>query len=312
MKKNILLLLIILFGSSSIILERPFYATAEGEQLKEAIKNESAEISAFEEDLSTISASIEERKTSIVILRKEIKKSEAEIVESEKIIKKLVSDSESILNILQKYANTKNILLQLYAMNDIKQIGKINSYNLVTNTLLEKLQKLQNKKAELETVQKGLKKAQSKNKYDLKELEKEKVSIVVKKEEEQQKINSLHKKLAKLEKSESVIMGYYNQSAKISQAKQEQLMRAVGIPQRDFKFVDYIITVESSWNYTATNPYSQAYGLCQALPGEKLASAGSGWRNNPETQLKWCSSYAKGRYGSWKNAYQFHKNNSWW
>lgn len=89
-------------------------------------------------------------------------------------------------------------------------------------------------------------------------------------------------------------------------------MAAAGISSSDYTYVDYIITKESHWNPLAVNPSSGAYGLCQALPGSKMASAGSDWRTNPVTQLRWCSSYAKDRYGGWAGAYRFWINNHWW
>ncbi|MGW0632436.1 phage tail tape measure protein [Streptomyces sp. NPDC002758] len=55
---------------------------------------------------------------------------------------------------------------------------------------------------------------------------------------------------------------------------------------------------ESSWSYTATNPTSGAYGIPQALPASKMASAGKDWRTNPDTQIRWGLGYIKGRYGS--------------
>jgi len=47
----------------------------------------------------------------------------------------------------------------------------------------------------------------------------------------------------------------------------------------------------------ATNPTSGAYGVPQALPGSKMASAGSDWATNPWTQVKWMIGYVNGRYG---------------
>lgn len=89
-------------------------------------------------------------------------------------------------------------------------------------------------------------------------------------------------------------------------------MARAGIAASDFNYVDFIVTKESRWNPTARNASSGAYGLCQALPGSKMASAGSDWSTNPVTQLKWCDGYAKGRYGSWSAAYNFWRNNNWW
>jgi hypothetical protein len=42
----------------------------------------------------------------------------------------------------------------------------------------------------------------------------------------------------------------------------------------------------------------EAYGIPQAYPGTKMASAGPDWRTNPETQLRWMIGYARSRYGS--------------
>lgn len=85
------------------------------------------------------------------------------------------------------------------------------------------------------------------------------------------------------------------------------IMDAVGIPEGDRFYVNFIISRESGWGGTFTYNHagSGAYGICQALPGSKMASAGADWATNPVTQLRWCDGYAKGRYGSWANAYTY-------
>lgn len=60
---------------------------------------------------------------------------------------------------------------------------------------------------------------------------------------------------------------------------------------------------ESGWRTTAKNPTSGAYGIPQALPASKMASAGADWRTNPATQIKWGLGYIKSRYGSPMRAY---------
>jgi len=55
---------------------------------------------------------------------------------------------------------------------------------------------------------------------------------------------------------------------------------------------------ESGWNPSATNPSSGAYGIPQALPGDKMASAGADWQTNPATQIRWGLGYIKQVYGS--------------
>lgn len=73
-----------------------------------------------------------------------------------------------------------------------------------------------------------------------------------------------------------------------------------------------IVSRESGWNYTATNAASGAYGLVQALPGSKMASAGADWRTNPATQIKWGLSYMDSRYGSPCGAWSFWQAHSWY
>jgi uncharacterized protein YabE (DUF348 family) len=55
---------------------------------------------------------------------------------------------------------------------------------------------------------------------------------------------------------------------------------------------------ESGWRVTARNPNGGAYGIPQALPGDKMAAAGPDWRINAETQIRWGLGYIKDRYGS--------------
>jgi uncharacterized protein YabE (DUF348 family) len=88
-------------------------------------------------------------------------------------------------------------------------------------------------------------------------------------------------------------------------------MALAGISPADFGYVDYIVDHESHWNPLAQNA-SGAYGLCQALPGSKMASAGADWANNPVTQLRWCNGYAVGRYGSWAAAYNYWVSHRYW
>lgn len=85
-----------------------------------------------------------------------------------------------------------------------------------------------------------------------------------------------------------------------------------GYSEADFSAAVYIINHESGWNPTATNPSSGAYGLAQALPGSKMASAGADWATNYQTQFKWFVGYCNGRYGSLQGAYNFWVANGWY
>jgi len=88
------------------------------------------------------------------------------------------------------------------------------------------------------------------------------------------------------------------------------LMAAAGISAGDYAYANYIVSRESNWHVTSENP-SGAYGLCQALPGSKMASAGGDWATNPVTQLRWCSGYAS-RYGGWAGSYDFWLSHHYW
>jgi len=54
---------------------------------------------------------------------------------------------------------------------------------------------------------------------------------------------------------------------------------------------------ESGWRVNAGNP-DGAYGIPQALPGYKMASAGADWQTDAKTQITWGLNYIVGRYGS--------------
>jgi len=96
-------------------------------------------------------------------------------------------------------------------------------------------------------------------------------------------------------------------------AQAKELMAQAGISSADYEYAYFIIDKESHWRPGVSNYNgSGAFGLCQALPGSKMASAGSDWKTNPVTQLKWCNGYAHSRYGSWKGAYDFWMRKHWW
>jgi|SRR6478752_3165039 len=76
------------------------------------------------------------------------------------------------------------------------------------------------------------------------------------------------------------------------------LMAGFGFGPDQFGCLDSLWTRESGWNPSADNPSSSAYGIPQALPGSKMASAGADWATNPATQIKWGLGYIQDRYGS--------------
>ena len=68
---------------------------------------------------------------------------------------------------------------------------------------------------------------------------------------------------------------------------------------------------ESSWQYDAENA-SGAYGIPQALPGSKMASAGADWQTNPTTQIEWGLGYIKTTYGNPCSAWAFEEANGYY
>jgi hypothetical protein len=68
---------------------------------------------------------------------------------------------------------------------------------------------------------------------------------------------------------------------------------------------------ESGWNVHSANP-DGAYGIPQALPGSKMASAGPDWQDDATTQIKWGLGYISGRYGSPCAAWSFFQNGGWY
>jgi membrane-bound lytic murein transglycosylase MltF len=82
--------------------------------------------------------------------------------------------------------------------------------------------------------------------------------------------------------------------------------------EAQFQCFSNIVSHESGWNPSATNASSGAYGLVQALPGSKMASAGADWKTNPSTQIKWGVDYMNSRYGSPCAAWTFWQANHWY
>lgn len=95
------------------------------------------------------------------------------------------------------------------------------------------------------------------------------------------------------------------------QIAQKMVTAAFGASQWP-AFNNIVGAEDSTWSVSATNPTSGAYGIPQALPGSKMASAGADWRTNPVTQIKWMIGYIRSTYGNPNNAWAFHLANGWY
>ncbi|RPE44168.1 TP901 family phage tail tape measure protein [Streptomyces sp. Ag109_O5-1] len=89
-------------------------------------------------------------------------------------------------------------------------------------------------------------------------------------------------------------------------------MQAYGWGPAEWPALKALWNRESGWNPQATNPSSGAYGIPQALPASKMSSAGSDWRTNADTQIRWGLGYIKSRYGSPTSAWAHETKVGWY
>jgi uncharacterized protein YabE (DUF348 family) len=89
-----------------------------------------------------------------------------------------------------------------------------------------------------------------------------------------------------------------------AQAIAKSMLKKFGWAQDQFSCLDSMWSRESGWRVSAANP-SGAYGIPQALPGSKMASAGPDWQTDATTQIKWGLGYIKARYNSPCGAWSF-------
>jgi hypothetical protein len=76
--------------------------------------------------------------------------------------------------------------------------------------------------------------------------------------------------------------------------------------------LDKLFTKESGWNPKARNKSSGAYGVPQALPGNKMAAFGADWQTSVATQVKWGISYIKNRYKTPCAAWAHSQSTGWY
>ncbi len=87
---------------------------------------------------------------------------------------------------------------------------------------------------------------------------------------------------------------------------------AYGWSTADFNCLVALWNKESKWNPNAYNSSSGAYGIPQALPASKMATAGTDYRTNYKTQINWGLSYITSRYGSPSAAWSHSKSKGWY
>jgi hypothetical protein len=105
-------------------------------------------------------------------------------------------------------------------------------------------------------------------------------------------------------------------AADLASATPQQIAQAMlaqfGWSSSQFSCLDQLWERESGWNVTAENAESGAYGIPQALPGSKMASAGPDWWKSAYTQIKWGLGYIQDEYGSPCGAWQHEVTTGWY
>ena len=92
----------------------------------------------------------------------------------------------------------------------------------------------------------------------------------------------------------------------------ERMLSQFGWSSSQFSCLQPLWALESGWNIYASNPSSGAYGIPQALPGSKMASAGPDWQGDAATQIRWGLSYIQGTYGSPCAAWSHEEADGWY
>ena len=92
----------------------------------------------------------------------------------------------------------------------------------------------------------------------------------------------------------------------------EQMLSQFGWSSSQFSCLQPLWAHESGWNVYASNPSSGAYGIPQALPGSRMASAGPDWQSDAATQIRWGLQYIQGTYGSPCAAWSHEEADGWY
>jgi hypothetical protein len=92
----------------------------------------------------------------------------------------------------------------------------------------------------------------------------------------------------------------------------EAMLGSFGWSSSQFSCLDPLWEHESGWSVSAYNAGSGAFGIPQALPGSRMASAGPDWQTDAATQIKWGLRYIKGTYGSPCGAWSHEQATGWY
>lgn len=115
---------------------------------------------------------------------------------------------------------------------------------------------------------------------------------------------------AKKKVAAAIVLPFVTPDPGTAQAIAQQMLAQRGWGDDQFSCLVALWNRESGWRVNAYNP-SGAYGIPQAKPGNKMASAGADWQTNPATQIAWGLGYISSRWGTPCGAWA-HSNSVGW
>lgn len=195
---------------------------------------------------------------------------------------------------------------------------KLNDLNVELNTVNDQLESL---KSDLDKS----KESDSAKQQKIEQLEAEKATLESEKADLQSQLQAKLEQKQQLAKASTLSNTARAQSGSSSSSSSSSGGREVvsrencykwigqaGVPAHEQDAAYQLIMRESSCNPYARNPSSGAYGIPQALPGNKMSSMGKDWEYGPITQIRWMMEYVYSRYGGFQNALNFQIANGWY
>lgn len=310
---------------------------------EEEIATLTEKINKAESDLDKVKTNVADNEQEIKKLNKEIKSKEDQIKQLKKELAKRVEQTENLLILLQRNHNVNMAVELLYSGEGslMEKISTMHSLNRLSEKTMEEVEKTMQIQTKLSTEKESLEaqKVEVKNEQEsLKKQGSELIEKSTKQEETKMKVldeiaslkGQTYEEQQKMLKKADLMATYkaagcsgddvYGTDCAVPIKVNTGDIKASDINTKGGSYVkklksnyyaNWVINKESGWNPTAVNATSGAYGICQSLPGTKMAAAGSDWKTNIETQAKWCDAYANSRYGGWEGAYDHHQIYNW-
>lgn len=92
----------------------------------------------------------------------------------------------------------------------------------------------------------------------------------------------------------------------------ERMAAAYGWTGSQWNCLDALWTRESGWQLVWNRQGSGAFGIPQALPASRMASAGADYMTSARTEIRWGLRYVADRYGDPCGAWRQEVQNGWY